>query len=357
MKNLFFYLLSTILIIGCKQQNNTPEIPVSKNAMLETKIDDFLNLTHQKGKLNGSVLVVKDDKTIYEHSFGYADGSKITLLSKSHRFNIGSVYKEFPAVAIMQLKEANKLQLDDKIDQYIYNLPNWSSEVSIKHLLQYSSGLPTINWNSFFSNNINATDNDILENLSKIKTLEFKTGTNYLYTNHSPILLMKIVEVITKMKFKEYANTHLFEPFGLKNTVIKEAYPYKNKELMAIPFNENFEEDNYQLSVSSVLFCSTTRDMSNWFSNLDAFKILKKESLKFLSETVKNGNNIQSPLGMGQWNKAKIIEHSHHGTTANYECIVRRFKQENLSITILTNQKNSNVYELSERIVKIVNNN
>ena len=87
------------------------------------QIDTYLSELHHQGKLNGNVLVLKNGKTLYEKSFGYTDGSKSKLLNKDYRFNIGSVYKEFPAVAIMQLQEQNRIQLDDKVSKYITDLP------------------------------------------------------------------------------------------------------------------------------------------------------------------------------------------------------------------------------------------
>ena len=117
---------------------------IAQKKRIKSSIDIFLQEQFKDGKLNGNVLVVKDGKKIYEKSFGYADGSKKTLLDENYRFNIGSIYKEFPAVAIMQLKEKNLLRTDDKISKYLTGLPEWSEKVSIKNLLQYSSGLPTI---------------------------------------------------------------------------------------------------------------------------------------------------------------------------------------------------------------------
>ena len=140
----------------------------------------------------------------------------------------------------------------------------------------------------------------------------------------------------------------------MSNTIIKEQYPYKDKTLMAIPFDANHKEDNYKMSVKSLFFSSTTGDMAKWFEQLRNFKILSKESVKILSEKSENGNNIQSPLGHCEWERDEITEHSHHGSTGNYECIVRRFKQDKIAIVIMTNQNNGNVYDISEKIYSIV---
>lgn len=349
-KSIKFILFAAALIFLSGQQS------IAQTKDVNRSIDLFLNEQYKRGKLNGNVLVVKGGRKIYERSFGFADASKKTLLNKNHRFNIGSVYKEFPAVAIMQLKEKNLLRTDDKIGKYLPELPEWSKKISIKHLLQYSSGLPTIDWDSYFEKEESASEELILQDLQKLKKLEFEPGTNYLYTNYSPLLLIEIVERITGQEFRDYAEKKLFAPFDLDDTVINESYPYKDKKLMAIPFDTNFKEDDYKISVSAVLFTSTAEDLYNWFEKLDTFRIVSKESVRLLSEEAKEGENIQAPLGFADWENDELIEHSHHGTAVNYECVVRRFGKDALTIVILTNQKHRNVYEISEKIREMLNN-
>ncbi|MDO1498891.1 serine hydrolase domain-containing protein [Winogradskyella maritima] len=142
-------------------------------------------------------------------------------MTMEYRFNIGSIYKEFPAVSIMQLQEKNLINLDDKISKYILELPNWSEEISVQNLLQYSSGLPTIGWDIYFSKGINVNDNDILEELKSIKNLEFEPGSDYLYSNSNPILLIKIVENITKTTFNRYLQENIFNVYGWKIQSLK----------------------------------------------------------------------------------------------------------------------------------------
>jgi CubicO group peptidase (beta-lactamase class C family) len=233
-------------------------------------------------------------------------------------------------------------------------LPVWSRKISIKNLLQYSSGLPKVEWNEFFNQGINVTDQDILHQIKDVNRLEFEPGTNYLYSNCNPILLIKIVEKITQSDFKAYLEQNIFTPLEMEGTTIKNQYPYKDKSLMAIPFNVEFVEDAYKVSSASLLFSSTARDLQKWFETLDDFKVVNKESLKLLSQEAIVGDNIQSPIGRGVWKNDRLVEHSHHGSTASYECIARRFKHDAITIVILTNQKHRNVFEISDMIYKIV---
>ena len=317
-------------------------------------LDTYLSELHENKQLNGNVLVVKSGNIIYERSFGFTDGTRDVLLSKDHRFNIGSIYKEFPAVAIMQLVEAGKIKTSDKISDFLPELPSWGNRISIKNLLQYSSGLPKENWDTYIKNDQKITVQTIFKELSSIKHLDFDPGTDYTYTNYSPVLLSLIVERVAEINYRDYAQQNLFDPYGLKDFVIKTCYPYKDEALMAIPFNSEFVEDSFKIDIPWVLYSASTKDLYQWLRHLDDFDIISKESVRVLSQEAKIGNNIQAPLGRCDWEDGKIVEHFHHGSTANYECVARNFKQEQIIIIILTNQKNSNVNDISENIYEIV---
>src|SRR5690606_12326530 len=116
------YLLTTFLE-GCGQIDN---------------LDDYINNLHEKNEFNGTVLVIQGDSVLYEKAFGYADETRNVQLTIDHRFALGSIYKEFPAVAVMQLKEKGLLSVDDKIATFLPQLPSWSERITIKNLFQYS---------------------------------------------------------------------------------------------------------------------------------------------------------------------------------------------------------------------------
>lgn len=125
---------------------------------------------------------------------------------------------------------------------------------------------------------------------------------------------------------------------------------------MAIPFNENYEEDSYKVKIPGVMFCLTAKDLYNWFENLHAFKIINQKSMKFLSEEADFLGNIQAPLGYAEWKDNKIVEHSHHGENGSYECYARRFYKDNdmLTIIVLSNRKRGNVVDITDDIKSIL---
>ncbi len=339
----FFLLLIFFSIFNCERH---------------TTIKGLLSEKFSDGNLNGNILVIKNGQNFYQNSFGYSNASKNNELTKDFRFDIGSIYKEFPAVSIMQLQEKELLDVNDRINKYLNDLPDWSSKITIKNLLQYTSGLPEVQWDKYFSVGDEITDEKIKNDLLSINELDFEPGTDYLYTNHSPLLLSQIVEQVTNITFKDYVEKNLFMPFSLKNAVINDEFPFLDKTLMAMPFNEDYEKDPYKVKLSGSMFSLSVSDLKNWLDHLHAFKVIKKESLKFLSEEADFYGNIQSPLGNVKWEEDRVLEHTHHGSAGNYEGIIRRFNDGNdvITIIILTNQKHKNVGDISEEIYRIVSN-
>ena len=274
------------------------------NCSSHTSIDSYIKELAAEGEFNGNILVVLNEENVYENSFGFSDGSKTVKLTKEFRFDLGSVYKEFPAVSIMQLQEKGLLNVEDKINLYLKDLPSWASTISIKNLMQYTSGLPEVEWDTYFEKNERITDEKIKKDLSNIEELEFKPGTDYLYTNHSPMLLSQIVEKITNQTFAAYVTQNLFIPFSLKDAVIHPEAPYLDKSLMAIPFNDDYEEDSYKVTISGAIFSLTANDLYSWLENLHSYKIINQKSIKFLSEKADFFGNIQS---ISFYNKLLVI--------------------------------------------------
>jgi len=337
---ILYLLIVTIVTAHAQESYRTAE-----------KVDSILKTYHDNGVFNGCALVMHEGKAIVNQAFGYASPEKTEVLTADHRFGIGSIYKEFPAVLIMQLQEKGFINLHDTIDKFIPNLPEWSKSITILNLLQYTSGLPMIQWNKYFSKGLAINEDRILSDLLDLEALEFKAGSDYIYTNNSPFLLIKIIEKVSGESFSELVQRKLFDPSGIKNSVFKSQYPYKDSELMAIPFNSEYEQDQYDIEYSSILLTTTTKDLYHWFENINTYKIINRESLIAIAKSADlELENMQAPLGNCHIKQDEIKEHIHHGSMGNYEALVSRDNKEGWTIVLLTNQKNQNLFEITDLI-------
>lgn len=349
-----FYRYLTILIIlvcilvGFKQEKKSRS--QTKNEKVVHRIDSIINSYHKNGFFNGVLLVAKKNEVIFKKGFGYSNINKASL-SHNHKFNIGSIYKEIPAIAIMQLEEKRLLTLEDSLHKFLPELPAWSKQITVKNLLQYTGGLPKVSWSKYKE----ISDESLMNDLLELKELKFKPGEDYLYTNYSPFLLSKIVEKVTKNNFKKYVDENLLKPFNLSESVFKTSFPYQDKKDMAIPFNQDFKEDAppFKIKSPSFLFSSTAIDLSKFLKELHSYTIISKKSLLTLSKTADfKSYNMQSSLGNVKVLNDNIVSHLHHGSSGNYECLISQNNEKDITIIVLTNRNNKNVFEIKNKIEK-----
>ncbi|WP_221392369.1 serine hydrolase [Dyadobacter sp. NIV53] len=311
----------------------------------EKEIDILMHKVHESGIFNGNVLVVKNGKTVYQSSFGYANAEKTIKLNADYRFNIGSISKEFNAVGIMMLKEQGKLNLEDKVSKYIDSLPIWANKISIKNLLQYTSGLPDINWKTIQS------DSDILRDMKQISALNFEPGTNYAYNNSNVFLQRRIIEKITGATFQKFVEMNMLQPCGMTASMVD---PYLKGKNIAVSFNNDYVESPRQFSyVMSGWTSVTASDLYKWTQCLHQYKLISKAS--FIEILLPVSPNKQSGLGGGRIEKNEITEHTHHGSSIDFEALMYTEPADDNAIILLTNNMNFKVFEIKDAIKSILN--
>jgi len=310
--------------------------------MNQTLIDSLMKVSYERGIFNGNVLVAKKDKIIYQAEFGYSDASKSKELNQNSIFNIGSIAKEFNAVAIMLLKEQGLLNLDDKISKFELQLPEWSNDVSVRHLLQYTSGLPRINWNSV------KNDQDIYTDVRNIKHLEFKPGSDYMYSNNNIFLQRRIVEKVSGMNFNDFLQKNILRPSDMSGAIID---PKAEVPQLVKAFNNDYVNDKSIDIEFSGWVSPTANDMYNWMQHLHSGELISEVSLIQLFDSY--SKNSESALGRGIFENNELRIHEHHGSSFNYESFIRYNLKEDLVIILLTNNKNFKLREISESIENI----
>lgn len=330
----FILLFSTFLLLATHTFAQTKEI---------NKIDSLMKWSNQIGAFNGNVLVAKNNKIIYNASFGFTDVTKTKKLTSDYRFNIGSITKEFSAVALLQLQEQGKLKLDDHVSQYIPELPKWASEVTLKDLLQYTSGIPNVAWKKI------KNDKDLFEGLQRVDSLDFKPGTHYDYNNNNLFLRQFIVERVTGMNFKTYVEKFIFKPCKMISSVMT---PFENEINIAKGFNNDLVADKEDLPITGGTYL-TTKDLLKWADCLHSSKIINTNSLFELGQQF-NLPETQSALGQAKFINKKLVEHLHDGRAGSYEAILVSDLNEKFTIILLGNHYKGKLFEISDAIKAIL---
>jgi D-alanyl-D-alanine carboxypeptidase len=170
-------------------------------------------------KFSGAVLIAKDGQPVFEAAYGYADRENRITNTVDTKFRFGSMGKMFTGVAVMQLVQSGKIQLEDPIAKYLPDYPNQEvAGVTIYQLLTHTGGTGDI-----FSPEYEAHREELKELKDYValygkRGVQFKPGTDWDYSNYGFVLLGRIIEVVSGQSYYDYVRDHLFKPVGMNST-------------------------------------------------------------------------------------------------------------------------------------------
>ncbi|ETO24657.1 beta-lactamase, partial [Reticulomyxa filosa] len=164
---------------------------------------------------SGIVHVATSHEILLQHHQGFADRAQQRAFDKTTVFDIGSLTKQFVAIAIMRLVEQGKLETTATLDQYFPMVPADKKPISIHQLLTHSSGLPTNLANHQLYDKVEA---DAFIRLAWQEKLVAKPAEKYNYSNIGYGLLAHIIEKVSGQPWELFIQQHILLPSGLKNT-------------------------------------------------------------------------------------------------------------------------------------------
>jgi CubicO group peptidase (beta-lactamase class C family) len=165
-------------------------------------------------RFSGAVLVAKDGEGLFLGAYGLGDRELQIPNTLETRFRIGSMNKMFTAVAVLQLVEADQVELTAPLGTYLTDYPNHevAERVTIHHLLTHTGGTGDIFGLEFDAHREELrTLGDYVE-LYGGRGLEFEPGTRWAYSNYGFILLGAAIEAVTGQSYYDFVNRHIYEP-------------------------------------------------------------------------------------------------------------------------------------------------
>ncbi|KPU42676.1 putative penicillin-binding protein PbpX [Oxobacter pfennigii] len=251
---------------------------------IELKADEYIKIYESSGWFSGSVLMAKKGEIILNKGYGMANYELGVFNTPKTKFHLGSLTKQFTAMAIMQLEEKGLLSVEDKLSKYIADYPN-GNKITIHMLLTHTSGIPDyINDDDSF-NSISKLPHSITQIIDRFKNkpLEFTPGKKYDYSNSGYVLLSYIIEKVSGKSYEQYLQDNIFTPLGMVNTgydyltpIIKDrasGYSISKGSLVNAEF---FDRSNLQGADG---LYSNTEDLYLWDRALYTEKLAKKETL------------------------------------------------------------------------------
>ena len=327
---------------------------------LTTKIDSLIlsKFKDQNGP-GGVFMVSKNGQPIYKKAFGKANLELNVDLTTENIFQLGSMTKQFTAVAVLMLQEQGKLNVNENIAKYIADYPG-GEKITLHHLLTHTSGIKDFTKMNVIKNIANKEMTPkMLADLFKNEPVDFLPGEKFDYNNSGYVLLGHIIELVSGETYENFIVNNIFKKIGMNESyyatdrqlINKRAYGYSMKENSYV----NKTIINYSVPYASGSLMSNLKDLQKWQSALNLNLLLTAEATKKVFSTYKLNNGEEFTYGYG-WHIRDIdstptIEHG--GSIFGYKSMAVYIPSKDIYVVGLSNCDCNSPTQLVLDIAKI----
>ena len=296
---------------------------------------------------SGNVLVALKGEPIFQKSYGYANIELQVKNSLATKFRIGSITKQFTAMAIMILEEQGKLSTTDKISDHLLSLlPHWQN-LTIHHLLTHTSGLPHT-WTTEGFTETMMLPNSMEETIDRFKNqpLLASPGEEFHYSGVGYFLLAAIIQEISGKSYEAFLNEQIFSKIGMQDTGADG--PQKIIQNRAA----GYETDTSGIRNAPYIYMpiltgggnlySTLGDLLKWDRALHENTLITKETKEKMFTA--NLNNYGYGWFVRKTDSSFRVDHT--GGVAGFNAFIGRYPNEELLIVILSNHQLHSIREI-----------
>ena len=358
MKKILLLLTALSCLVNLR---SNAQLSGAYTARLQHVLDSMCSLYHIKGA-SAAVHVPGAGTWKGVHGESYAGQPVTTAMA----FPLNSNTKTYIAALMLRLQEDAKLQLSDTIGKWIHNQTNINGKVTIRQLLNHTSGLHSYTDNTAFGDSIEADFSRIwqpADMLQFVKAPLFAPGTNWSYSNTNYLLAGMIIAQVTGMSIEQAVRLNLLSPQGLANTWF---YPQEMPSA-TIPhfwFDDGAggvvdgqvfgytPEGFYSAANSAGALFSTAEDNVMFWHKMNSAQIVNAASLSQWRQMVPLSSSIGYGLGVfrySNFNGHVVYEHGGSGAGALNENLVDSLT--GVCISVLTNQNSASNNILFAQII------
>jgi len=328
-----------VAAIPIRAQSVAPKATIART--VDSLAKDFV-ATH--GAPAVSIGVFRGGDTLALGGWGKADIENDVAATPRSVYRIGSITKQFTSAAVMKLVEGGTVKLDDSIGTYLPALPAAWRGVTVKELLNHTSGIPSYTdvgprWQRRWGEEMTP---DTLVALTANDPMWFKAGSSWRYDNSGYVVLGMLIEKVVGHPWAQEINERFAKPLGLPDTrncptgdiIMRRASGYEPGP------NGTFTNSVY-LAMSQPYaagaMCSTVVDLGRWNRALATGKVVSPESYKLMTTPTGAATTAKYGFGLGRDTMATHTVISHGGGIPGFITANAYFPDEDISITVLTN--------------------
>jgi len=345
------FLSSLVLILS------TGSCFVSAITLAEQFSKETLNKLEQQlvenkqryGSVSQSIIVKKQKQVIYQKAYGLSSLELSTPVNENNMYPMYSLAKLFTSITLMSLVEQGEIDLDKSITFYLPTLPKRWAEVSVRHCLNHTSGIPEYFSMEYVQTGFPNSLNDVFSRLAD-KPFQFTTGDKNYYNNTNFLVIGAIIEKVTKHTYLDMVKKTVMVPLKLNQTFYaqaKEVIPnlvssyWGNKGGYTVDKGVNWPEYSF---THSALY-SNKADLQRFIDGVVDGKIVSKDTLYNMWQPMKlnNGKIGRYASGWEYFKAGDFIRVGHEGgnrVRLDYHFNSKN-KSENYTSIYLTNGSGS----------------
>lgn len=333
------------------------------------KIEAIISAEMARQNIPGlSVAIVVRDQLVWSSGFGLADMENFVPSKVNTVYRLASLSKPITAVAVMQLVEQGKLDLDAPVQRYCPAFPKKHWMITTRQLLGHLAGIrhyrehggddwsnPEINSTLHYESLTRSLD------IFKDDPLLFEPGTRWNYSTYGYTLLGCIVEAASGMKFADYLSQNVFRPAGMMHTRVDDVRVLISNRARGYAQTRTDELQNAPLSDTSNKIpggglCSTVDDIGRFVVALNSNRLLKSETRQTMFAMQKTVDGKETGYGLGWFIMArsgeKVVRHggSSQGLSAGLFVVPSR----GYALVVLANKQDVNTFQLDQQITKLL---
>lgn len=356
------YLIATsaILILSFLPQFLWAQV----NTDIESdKVDAIFEQWDKDGSPGCAVGIYHEDEMIYTNGYGEANLDHGIPNKPETVFYIGSVSKQFAAAAIAILADMDEISLDDNINKYIDEMPEYDEPIRVKDLLYHTSGIYDL-YSILALAGVNVENvlslDDKVELISSQSTLNFTPGTEYLYSNSGYTLMNKIIKETSGKTLPEFAEAYIFNPLGMEDThfhddrhqiIPRRAMSYQpDGDGFRVSYISNFE------GVGPGGLYTTVEDMIKWDQNFYNNQIEESPNFEEIMHTpgvLADGDTLDYAFALNVEEYKGQKRYGHGGSFMGFRADYRRFPDQHFSTAAFCNLGNINPSDLTRQIADL----
>lgn len=323
---------------------------------LSKAIDDLVQSAFTPNEPGVAVIVTQAGEVIHRKGYGIANLELGVTIEPDMVFRLGSISKQFTAVAVLMLMEQGKLDLDDPITKFLPNYPTHDYLITIEHLLTHTNGIQ--NYTAMPQmRSLQRKDFTVEELIDffKYQPMQFAPGKRWFYTNSGYFLLGAIIEKISGLTYEQFVQQNIFDTLEMKQSYYD--MPQRIIPRRACGYQKgtdgylNAEYMSMTIPYAAGSLASTVDDLAKWDAALYTAKLVSQETLRRAFTTTRLVNcNYGYGWFITNYQGHQIVEHD--GGIDGFAAHAIRMPNERIFVAVLSNNQHKERL-LEPLIVKI----